>query len=199
MRKKAISPTFTVMIVIIVAIVIIGVAVYTYEQFLAYSSRSFAVAVTSTTPKHILRYNANNKTVFITLATLSSGPTFNFNGTSFGQMIIYVPAGWNLYITYINQESGIPHNLNLVANDTPTPNNANIADDGKILLTIGASSSTYEYDGISNGKSASGIYTDIPPGIYWLCCGILGHAESGMWVVLVASNNVTVPYVVIDH
>ncbi|BFI75630.1 sulfocyanin [Sulfurisphaera ohwakuensis] len=196
--RKAVSPTFTAIVAIVVAIVIVGAAVYTYQQFLMYSSKtSAAITTTSTTPKHILPYNPSNKTVFITLVTLSSGPTFNFNGTDFGAMVIYVPAGWNLYITFINQQS-LPHNLNLVANDTSTPNSANIAADGKILLTIGASSSDYQTTGIMSGQSASGLYTDIPAGIYWLCCGIAGHAESGMWVVLVASPNVTTPYVIIS-
>ncbi|BFH73123.1 sulfocyanin [Sulfurisphaera javensis] len=196
--KKGVSPTFTAIVAIVVAIVVVGASVYTYQQFLAYSAKTSAVvSTTSTTPRHTLKYDPTNKTVFITLVTLSSGPTFNFNGTDFGSMVIYVPAGWNLYITFINQES-LPHNLNLIANDTATPNSPNIASDGKILLTIGASSSDYETTGIMSGQSASGLYTDIQPGIYWLACGIAGHAESGMWVVLVASSNVTTPYVVIS-
>lgn len=199
MSKKAVSPTFTLIVTIVVAIIVVGAAVYTYEQFVAYSSTSTVItSTTSSSPKTTLRYDANNKTVFITLASLSTGSPFNFNGTSDGSMIIYVPAGSNLYITYINEESGLPHNLNLIANNTPTPNSANIAEDGKILLTIGASSSNYETNGLISGQSASGIYSDIQEGTYWFACGIAGHAESGMWVVLVASSNVTTPYVVIS-
>jgi len=193
---KAVSPSFTAIVAIIVAIVVVGAAVYTYQQFLAYSAQtSSSVSTTSTTPKNTLPYDTTNKTVFITLVTLSSGSTFNFNGTSFGGMVIYVPAGWNIYLKFINQQT-LPHNLNLVANDTPTPNSADIASDGKILLTIGATSSDYQTSGIMSGQSASGLYTDISAGIYWLACGIAGHAESGMWVVLIASPNVTTPYVV---
>ncbi|MEJ2776323.1 sulfocyanin [Sulfolobaceae archaeon RB850M] len=192
---RGVSPTFTFIIAIITVIIVVGASVYTYEQFKIYTTSSVSTTTTSSTSKIILPYNNATKTVYITLVTLSSGPTFNFNGTSFGQMVIYVPAGWNLQITYINQQT-LEHNLNLVQNTTATPT-SDIGQDGKILLAIGASPSDYQYMGLSSGQSATGTYTDIAPGIYWLACGITGHAESGMWVVLIASSNVTVPYVVI--
>ncbi|WP_221290549.1 sulfocyanin [Stygiolobus caldivivus] len=192
---KGVSSVFTLIVTVITIAIIVGASVYTFEQYNMYVSMSrVSITSSSSAPKATLPYNPNTKTVYITLVSLSSGSPFNFNGTSFGSMVIYVPAGSNLQITFINQES-LPHNLNLVQNTTASPT-SNLGDDGKILLTIGASSSDYTVNGIVNGQSATGTFSDIPAGTYWLACGITGHAESGMWVVLIASPNVSTPYVV---
>ncbi|EZQ04936.1 quinol oxidase subunit 2, partial [Candidatus Acidianus copahuensis] len=142
-----------------------------------------------------LAYNAANKTVFLYIVSLSSGNPFNFNGTSDGQLKIYIPAGWHVYVVYTNQES-IPHNFNIIANDTPTPNNANVLADGKFILNVGTTSTSYETVGIASGQSASGLSPAIPAGYYWFACGIAGHAEAGMWGVLISSTSVTTPYYV---
>ncbi|ARM75277.1 sulfocyanin [Acidianus manzaensis] len=139
-----------------------------------------------------LPYDASNHTVFLNIVSLSTGNPFNFNGTSGGQLHIYIPAGWTVIVTYTNQES-IPHNFNIVQNSTTTPNNANIGADGKIIFSVGTTSSTYETNGISSGASASGS-TSLPAGIYWFACGIAGHAESGMWGVIISSTSITTPY-----
>ncbi|AWR96786.1 sulfocyanin [Acidianus sulfidivorans JP7] len=151
---------------------------------------------TSTLPSGAvaLPYDASNHTVFLYIVSLSTGNPFNFNGTSNGQLHIYIPAGWTVIVYYTNQES-IPHNFNILQNDTATPNNANILADGKFLLNVGTTSSTYETQGISSGASASGSVV-VPAGIYWIVCGIAGHAEAGMWGVLIASTSVTVPYAI---
>ena len=142
-----------------------------------------------------LTYDASNHTVFLTVVAESSGSPFNFNGTSFGHLQIYIPAGWTLIITFINQQS-IPHNVVIVQNDTTTPNAADVGSDGKLLAFVGTTSSSYTSQGISSGQSASGSVT-LPAGYYWLACGILTHAESGMWAVIISSTSVTTPYAII--
>ncbi|WP_126450191.1 sulfocyanin [Sulfodiicoccus acidiphilus] len=196
---KAVSQTFSVVVAFVVAAVVLAAALYAYSQYQVLSAPPTSSTTTSSGPsKVILPYDNSTKTVYIKLVTLSSSSSqFNFNGTSFGSMIIYVPAGWNLNITYENQES-LPHNLNLVQNNTAIPQSGDIAEDGKILLTIGATSSTYQLQGLSGGQSASGLYQDIAPGDYWFACGITGHAASGMWVDVVVSPSVTQPYVVVS-
>jgi sulfocyanin len=144
-----------------------------------------------------LPYNPNNKTVFIYLVVSVVGYQFNYNGTSYGQLKIYVPAGWNVMVILTNEQS-IPHNANIVLNNTPTPNNANIAQDGKILLYVGDSPSNYMNNGVPPQGTAVGILDNISAGYYWIACGISGHAEGGMWVDLIASNSVTVPYAIIS-
>jgi len=48
------------------------------------------------------------------------------------------------------------------------------------------------------GESTVGIIDTILAGYYWLACPVFGHASSGLWADLIVSNNVTVPYVVIQ-
>jgi sulfocyanin len=144
-----------------------------------------------------LQYNPNNKTVFIYLVVSVTGPQFNYNGTSYGQMKIYVPAGWNVMLILTNYQP-IPHNANIVMNNTPMPNNADISKDGKILLYVGDSPSNFMYNGLQQQQTASGILDNISAGYYWIACGITGHAESGMWVDLIVSNSVSIPYYIIS-
>jgi sulfocyanin len=195
---KAVSSIFSIIVSLIVAVAIIGASIYAYLQYQSLTSPSSSSTTATTGPSQIpLKYDTSTKTVYIVLVTTTTGPTFNFNNTNFGHMIIYVPAGSNLNLTFINQQS-IPHNLVLVQNTTAVPDSPDISRDGKILLEVGTSMSNYQYSGPSGGQSASGVYDSIPAGVYWLACGIAGHAQSGMWVDLVASQNVSSPYVVVQ-
>jgi len=194
---KAQSSFLPVIVGILVAIIAVGVSVYAYYEYQILSAPSSvtSTSVTSTSSQIPLKYDSSNKTVFLTIAVLTSGPTFNFNGTSNGQLIIYIPAGWSVYVSFTNEQS-LPHNLILLKNSTATPNNADVAQFGKILYVIGATTSNYETIGISSGQVATGLWGPLNPGVYMLVCGILGHAESGMWAVVVVSSNVTTPYAI---
>jgi sulfocyanin len=194
--KKGVSSTFTYVIAFIVAVVVLSASIISIMQFHSLSAPTNTTQTTGSGPSKVtLPVIVSNKTVQITLVALSSASTFNINGTSFGQMVIYIPAGYSIEVTFINQES-LQHNLVLVMNDTPTPNAADLASDGKLLMFVGTSSSAYTIQGLSSGQSATEVYGPLQVGTYWLACGISGHAESGMWVDLVVSNNVTTPYVV---
>ncbi|BBD71770.1 hypothetical protein HS1genome_0159 [Sulfodiicoccus acidiphilus] len=153
--------------------------------------------LTISVPGTPLPYSKATNTVYITLIAEDISQPFNLNGTSDGKMVIYVPTGANLNITFVNEQS-LPHNLNLVMNNTPIPNSADIGLNGKILFQLGTNMSSYQYSGIMNGQSVNGVYKDIQAGYYWLCCGIDTHAESGMWIVVVASSNVSAPYVIVN-
>ncbi|MCH4815624.1 MAG: sulfocyanin [Saccharolobus sp.] len=192
---KAQSSILPVIVGILVAIIAVGVSVYAYYEYQILSAPTPTATSTSTsTSSQIpLKYDSTNKTVFLTIAVLTSGPTFNFNGTSNGQLKIYIPAGWSVYVNYINEQS-LPHNLALLQNTTATPNNADVEQFGKILYIVGATISNYETAGISSGQKVSGLWGPLNAGMYMLVCGILGHAESGMWAVVIVSSNVTTPY-----
>jgi len=103
-----------------------------------------------------LPYDVSNDTVFLYIASLSTGSYFNFNGTSNGQLHIYIPAGWTVIVHFTNQESGLEHNFLIVQNDTATPISLDVASDGKILLYVGTTSSAYLFHGLIGGQSASG-------------------------------------------
>jgi sulfocyanin len=162
------------------------------------STTSTSMTTTSTTTSTsipsgavMLPFDSSNKTVFLNLVALSTGNPFNFNGTSDGQLHIYIPAGWTVIATFVNQQ-GLTHNLLIVQNTTATPGD-DVGQDGTIELYVGATSSTYLDNGINGGASASGSVV-LSPGIYWFCCGIEGHAAAGMWGVVVVSSSVTTPY-----
>ncbi|AGE72151.1 sulfocyanin [Sulfolobus acidocaldarius] len=198
---KAQSSVLPVVVGILVVIIAVAVGVYVYNQYVMLSSPSASSSTgTSTGPSKIsIPYSSSNKTVFLTIVVESSSNVnqFNFNGTSSGSLVIYIPAGSTVIVKFINQES-LPHNLVLLQNSTPTPQSPEISSDGKIIDIVGATTSNYDVNGISGGASAEGVWGPISAGDYMLVCGILGHAASGMWAVLVASNNVTAPYAVID-
>ncbi|QKR00900.1 sulfocyanin [Metallosphaera tengchongensis] len=138
-----------------------------------------------------LPYNSANKTVFLYIVASSSGQPFNFNGTSNGQLHVYVPAGWTVLVHFTNQE-GLTHNFLIVSNTTATPGD-DVGQDGSIVLAVGTTTSSYLNAGLSSGQSATGSAT-LPAGIYWFVCGIEGHAAAGMWGVIVSSTSVTTPY-----
>ncbi|BBG23731.1 sulfocyanin-like copper-binding protein [Sulfuracidifex tepidarius] len=115
----------------------------------------------------------------------------NINGTVNGMLKVYIPEGWTVNIS-LYDGSELPHNLNVVRNTTPVPNSVYIAHDGEILATVGGSPSTYDSSFVQPGEAAYTLW-DSSPGVYWLACGFPGHAEMGMWAVMVVSN-VSVPY-----
>ncbi|MEM0034461.1 MAG: sulfocyanin, partial [Saccharolobus sp.] len=139
---KAQSSALPIIVGILVVIIAVGVSVYAYYQYQLLSAPTTSVTTTSSTNNIQLKYDSSNKTVFLTIVVLTSGPAFNFNGTSNGQLVIYIPAGWSIYVTYINQQS-LPHNLILLQNTTATPNNADVSQFGKILYIVGATTSNY--------------------------------------------------------
>ncbi|ADX86320.1 sulfocyanin [Saccharolobus islandicus] len=192
---KAQSSILPVIVGILVAIIAVGVSVYAYYEYQVLSAPTPTATSTSTSTSIQIPLNNNsaNKTVFLTIAVLTSGPTFNFNGTSNGQLKIYIPAGWSVYVKFVNEQS-LPHNLILLQNTTATPSNPDVGQFGKILYVVGASTSNYQTSGISSGQLDSGLWGPLNAGTYMLVCGILGHAQSGMWSVVIVSSNVTTPY-----
>ncbi|MCG3110090.1 hypothetical protein L3N51_02387 [Metallosphaera sp. J1] len=140
-----------------------------------------------------LPYNSANKTVFLYIVASSSGQPFNFNGTSNGQLHIYIPAGWTVVVHFTNQE-GLEHNFLIIQNTTATPGD-DVGQDGTIILAAGTTTSNYMNVGISSGQTATASAM-IPAGIYWFACGISGHAAAGMWGVLISSSSVTTPYAI---
>jgi sulfocyanin len=202
----------TVIVIIIIIIVIIAVAVIftvgrqqfsppPYTTTMTTQTTTVTQTKTTTTITQIpqgaypIPYNPNNKTVFIYLVT-NVQASFSFNNTQYGKLRIYVPTNWSIIITYTNYQS-LNHNVIVLANTSLVPS-SNIASNGKILLYVGANSSNYNYEGVSGGKSAKGLIKSLPAGYYWLACGVDAHASAGMWVVLVVSPSVSIPYAVIQ-
>ncbi len=144
------------------------------------------ITVGQTIPAGATPLPFSGKTAF---ALISTG--FSFNGSSRGGIEIYIPAGWGLEITFTNSHT-IPHNIAIVKNNTAVPQSRDIGSDGTI---IASQPPTYT-SGIPSGYTVALSISSLPEGIYWIACGIPGHALAGMWIILVASPNVSTPYVI---
>ncbi|BDC17774.1 sulfocyanin-like copper-binding protein [Acidianus sp. HS-5] len=152
--------------------------------------------VTTTVPptqvtKNLLPYNPSTHTVYLYISTWDNATVYNFNGTSGGELHLYIPAGWTVDVVYTNYEP-IDHNFIIVKNSTATPS-CSIIPAKEILLFAGVTSSDYFDSGVSSGGSATGSIT-LSPGYYWFACGYEDHAESGMWGVIECSSSITQPY-----
>jgi sulfocyanin len=143
--------------------------------------------------RHELPYNQSNRTVFVTLVAVPNRMLpYNFNNTSFGRMVIYVPANWTLKLVFINRE-GFPHSAVLMEARGPTP--TIIEPSSPILAQI-------PHDAVTGGfmlenESGSVTVSNIPAGTYWIVCAFnypVPHAEEGMWVTLEVTNQVNTPY-----
>ena len=143
-----------------------------------------------------LPYNLPNRTAFITLVAEGDPMLpYNFNDTSFGQMVVYVPANWNLHLVFQNRE-GFPHSAVLMTANALSP--TVIEPSSGIIAQIPHDA---VYGGfLLNGESGSVTVNDLAAGKYWIVCAFnypVPHAEEGMWVVLIVSSEVSTPYFVI--
>jgi sulfocyanin len=198
--NKGVSPMVTVAVAIIVAIVSISVGIYAYLSYNQLVTSGGGVTTTTTTPagsgKILLKYDNSTKTVYLILDTSTTGPQFNFNKTTNGNLIIYVPNGFQLNIKYINYQS-LTHNVVIIKNSTAGPfTQTDVSKIGQIIAIVGADQNNYLFQGPTNGQSATGVTPPLQSGIYIIACGISGHAASGMWAVLVVGN-VQEPYAII--
>ncbi len=200
---RAVSTTTEV--IAIVVIVLAVAIIYLYYQQIAskpgpVTSPPATTPATTPSPTPVgnkLPYDASSKTVYVTLDTRTAN--YDFNGSVRGKLIIYIPAGWNLVIKYVNKDpSGLPHSVGIVANNTPTPKSADLTRDGQLIAwapdgKLGVSGFK---EGIGPDETTVMEASSIQKGVYWIACGVPGHGISGMWIILVSSDTVTEPYFV---
>ncbi len=199
---RAISTTTAVIAVVVVILAIVLIALYLQNVTRGggYQTTPGTQPPPITSPPIAggtrLPYDESSKTVFITLDTRKN---LDFNGSLSGRLIIYIPAGWNLEIRYINSPGdGLPHSIGIIKNTTAVPKSTDPTKDGELLVWAPDSSRGKAgfYEGIDQGESTTLKVSSISEGIYWIACGVTGHAKSGMWIVLVSSSKVTEPYYV---
>ncbi len=196
---RAISTTTAVIAIVVVILAIVLIALYLQNI----SRGGGYQTIPGTQPPQAttagvtrLPYDESSKTVYITLDTRKS---LDFNGSTSGRLIIYIPAGWNLEIRYINSPSdGLPHSIGIIKNNTVTPKNNDPTKDGELLAWAPDSSRgiTGFIEGIDVDESTTLKASSIAEGIYWIACGVPAHARGGMWIILVSSSQVTEPYYV---
>ncbi len=199
--RRAVSTTTAILAIVVIVLAV--AIIYLYYQQVAYGPAP--PAQTPATPPGAtiaptgikLPYDSANKTVYVTLETRTAN--YDFNGSNKGKLVIYIPAGWNLVIRYINNDPNfLPHSVGIIANNTATPRSPDPTKDGNLVAWApdGKLGVPGYKEGIGSGETTLLTATSIQKGVYWIACGIPGHAISGQWIVLVASDAVTEPYYV---
>ncbi|MEM1611553.1 MAG: sulfocyanin-like copper-binding protein [Sulfolobales archaeon] len=194
---RAISTTTAIIAIVVIILAVVLIALYIQNI-----SRTGGYQTTSppaqTTPSSAggtkLPYDASSKTVFVTLETVTT--QLDFNGTSGGRLVIYIPAGWNLEITYYNKDPTLSHSVGIIKNTTAKPKSTNPTKDGQLIAWAPDSSKGESgfIEGIDPGQSTVLKASSVAEGIYWIACGVPAHAVGGMWIVLVSSSSVSEPY-----
>lgn len=142
-------------------------------------------------------YNSANRTVYLNLVAVSDRMLpYNFNDTHFGQLVVYVPANWNLKLTFVNEE-GFPHNAVFEEANAAQP--SVVSSENQILGAIPKDAINGGF--LLEGESGTIVLRNISSGTYWVVCGFnypVPHAEEGMWIVVEVSSSMTQPYYVLN-
>ena len=117
----------------------------------------------------------------------SANGTFNFNGYAHGAMTLTVPVGWRVVIHYRNN-SALRHSFSVTPYTGAQPDRAQ--------PPVFAGGSTRDLvDGIGVGRTEMITFVAGKAGKYEFFCGVLGHAQAGMWDFFVVSSTARTPSV----
>jgi sulfocyanin len=150
-------------------------------------SATAPAAAASSSANKWLAVNAARKTVTLTLlaGVNSQGSEMNFNGDGKGKMVVTVPVGWTVDVSFKNVGT-IPHSAVIEAWSTSlnslTPKPA----------WPGAETPN-PVQGTPPGGHAAFHFVANRPGTYRIVCAVPGHAVMGMWDTLVVSKTAKVP------
>lgn len=127
------------------------------------------------------------RTVTVTLVA-GLGPangTLNFNGYARGELTLTVPRGWRVTIHYRNR-SAFRHSLVVIPATAAQPEAA------PATPAFPGAATTDPLGGIGPGREETVSFV---AGRYEFLCGVLGHAQAGMWDTLVVSPSAGAPRV----
>lgn len=132
---------------------------------------------------------ASPKTVELALVagrTASNG-SLNFNGYAMGALTVTVPVGWKVVVQYVNG-SALRHSLAVIPYTGTQPASSPPP-------AFPGASTKDPVDGIGVGKQETVTFVAGKAGTYEFLCGVLGHAQAGMWDYLVVSPTAKAPSV----
>jgi len=112
---------------------------------------------------------------------------FNFNGFAKGALAVTVPVGWKVIIRYANG-SALRHSLDVIPYSGTQPDSA------PPPAFAGASTKDL-VGGIGVGKQETVAFIAANAGTYEFLCGVLGHAQAGMWGRLILVRTSAAPSV----
>lgn len=112
---------------------------------------------------------------------------FNFNGYARGGLAVTVPLGWTVVIQYSNG-GALRHSFDVIPYTGAQPDSA------PPPAFVGAATKDL-VDGIGVGKQETLTFNAGKPGRYEFLCGVLGHAQAGMWGLFVVVPTASAPSV----
>ncbi|MDB5075326.1 MAG: hypothetical protein JWO42_1505 [Chloroflexi bacterium] len=115
---------------------------------------------------------------------------FNFDGAAHGQMVVTVPLGSTVDVTFTNKAQGTPHNMVVIPYTQSLPaSSASPAFPG-----AATPAPRFRPGGLPQSGGAAQTFSFVAgkAGRYMLICGIAGHAIAGMWDTLVVSPSAKV-------
>lgn len=194
-RVNSLPTRRTVIAMLVIVIVVMGARpafigyAYLQNPSLATSSQIINAPI-----RHFpMPYDSSNETVLLTLvAEANVMMPYNYNNTHSGQLVVYVPANWNLRLVFINKE-GTTHNAVFLRTYATAP--INLTQGGTVLAQIPSDAMNGGF--LVSGSSGFAIVRNLTPGTYWVACALTyptPHAEEGMWIVVKVSTDVTAPY-----
>ncbi len=148
-----------------------------------------AVTLAAAQPFYSLGKAPNTLNLDLTSGTSQANQGLNFNGYFKGQLVVTIPLGWKVSITYKNVDPQMPHSIGVVpwAERTATGN-------FKAAFPSSAPSMTNFMNGITKSSAPMSVsFTANKAGQYALICGVPGHAISGMWDEVDVSSTVKAP------
>lgn len=185
----------TALAIIIIVILVMGARpVFIAYSYLQNPSLASSTQIINAPVKHNpLPYDPVNRTTFLTLvAEANPMMPYNYNNTHNGQLVVHIPADWNLRLVFINQE-GTTHNAVLLKPYATAP--INLTEDRAVIAQIPENAMQGGF--LVSGGSGVTTVTNLAPGTYWVACALTyptPHAEEGMWIVIMVSSSVTEPY-----
>lgn len=118
------------------------------------------------------------------LGTANGG--LNFDGYAKGQMTILIPRGWRVDVTFENQATDLGHSAVVTGWSWP------LTGSGPKPVFAGAASPDAAL-GTPHGKVVHFHFAATRNGRYRLVCAVPGHADLGMWDVVVVSPHLKAP------
>ncbi|MDA8206569.1 MAG: sulfocyanin-like copper-binding protein [Thermaerobacter sp.] len=146
---------------------------------------SQAAANPPSNPQDWVVQNVGHKQVtFKVFAGESNRMTFNGEGN--GQLVLTVPTGWHVSMSFVNVDNAQVHSAMIVPLQWHSQINI-----PETAIAFPHASTPNPMVGSSYGIQQTFHFTAGKPGTYALVCGISGHAAMGMWDAFVVSSTAT--------
>lgn len=122
-----------------------------------------------------LTYNAKTHTANLTIIAgySSNAAGFNFNGSSKGKMVVSVPSGTKVVVTFSNN-GALPHSVAFSSYASRTMASG-------FKPAFAGSESPNASVGIAKGPKQTVKFVAGKAGTYAIVCAVPGHVSAGMW------------------